>query len=391
MTNKKRIFIASTILILIIPVAVILVKTLTHQEEIEISKANFPEKLVREVAKKADKNNNGFLSLKEAGSVKMLYFKKLQSSALADVLEVTNLPSYTNADFSFDFKGIEHFYNVRKLTVDLADGEFFNKESTEKQIYVKTANLEKIYELKNLKSLIMYEVELEAIDISKFPNLERLNIHDMYNMNDLILNKHQHLDYLWISNNEKLESIDLTKIPSLKQVYIRDNSNLQTINFGEENTKVEEFNIMNLPRLTAINLSFLKNLKTLYLRNIPIKELDISNNLKLDRAGFFNLKLDTLDLTPNKKLTYLINDSDSFKNIIIPTDNIISWLRWTNSKQTKLSLSNLNPKTLIGLDIQGTSVKELDITDFSNLENLYYDKELTTIIGDTSHIKRIGD
>lgn len=386
--NLKNIIIVTITIILII-VLFILSKFDLLERRVQINSKNFPEKLIMDVAEKADKNKNGFLSAKEAGSVTTLYFKKLQSSALADVLEVANLPSYTNADFTFNFKGIKYFYNATKLTIDLADGEFFNKESKKKQIYVETSNLEEIYELKNLKNLIMSEVKLETIDISKFQKLERLNINDMYNMKELILKRHQHLKYLWVSNNQKLESIDLTKIPSLKHINIKDNSNLHTMTFGGKNSQVEDLNIIDLPKLTAIDLSYFKNLKTLYLRNIPLKELDVSHNLKLDRVGFFNLKLDTLDLTSNNKLTYLINDSDSFKNIIISPDNIISWLRLTNSKQTKLNLSNLNSKTLIGLDIQGTNIKELDITHYPNLENLYYDRELTIIIGNTSHIKSV--
>lgn len=386
--NLKNVIIGTIAIILII-VLFILSKFDLLEKRVQINNKNFPEKLIMDVAKKADKNKNGFLSTKEAGSVTTLYFKKLKSSSLADVLEVANLPSYTNADFTFNFKGIKYFYNATKLTIDLADGEFFNKESKKKQIYVETSNLEEIYELKDLKNLIMSEVKLETIDISKFQKLERLNINDMYNMKELILKRHQHLKYLWVSNNQKLESIDLTKIPSLKHINIKDNSNLHTITFGGKNSQVEDLNIIDLPKLTAIDLSYFKNLKTLYLRNIPLKELDVSHNLKLDRVGFFNLKLDTLDLTSNNKLTYLINDSDSFKNIIISPDNIISWLRLTNSKQTKLNLSNLNSKTLIGLDIQGTNIKELDITNYPNLENLYYDKELTTIIGNTSHIKSV--
>lgn len=381
MKKKKIIFITIVVLIVFV-IVMLLLNILMSRNGIEITKENFPEDLVRDVAKKADKNNNGVLTSKEAGTIKELFFKKLKSSDLADVLEVANLPSYTNADFSFNFKGIEHFYNATKLTINLADGEFFNKESNEKQIYVKTTNLEKIYELKNLKKLNMYEVELETIDVSKFPKLEKLNIHAMYNMKELSFEKHQYLNYVWISNNDKLETIDVTKLSNLRQVNIRDNPNLQNIEFNETNEGVEEFNIMRLPKLTNIDLSSCKNLKTLYIRDIPLKSLDVSNNILLDKVGFFNLTLNTLDLTNNKKIAYLINDSDSFKEIIIPENNIIAWLRWTNSKLGKLPLSSLNKETLIGLDVIGTNIKELDITPYSNLENLYYDEEITTIIGE---------
>lgn len=203
----------------------------------------------------------------------------------------------------------------------------------------------------------MYKVELESIDIQKFLKLEKLNLHAMYNMKELVLQRHNKINYLWVSNMDHLERIDLSSVLSLKKVYIRDNTNLQTIKFGKDNTKVEEFNIMYLPNLQNIDLSFCTNLKTLYIRKVPITSLDVSKNMKLDRVGLFQLSLDMLDLRNNKKLTYLINDSDSLKNIIIPDDNILSWVRWIYSDIDRFPFHNLNSDTLIGIDIQGTKIK----------------------------------
>ena len=87
-----------------------------------------------------------------------------------------------------------------------------------------------------------------------------------------------------------------------------------------------------------------------------------------------------LDLSNNKKITYLINSSDAAKKIIIPDDNIIDMIRWTDSDITKFPINNLNPNTLTGIDIQGTNIKELDISKYPNIEYLYYDKDITTII-----------
>lgn len=358
------------------------------EDGVKINKTNFPEELVRKVAIKADVNKNGILSKKEAGKVKTLYFKKLKSSDLADVLESSHLPVYTNDDFSFNFEGIPYFYNTENLTIDLADGEFFNKESEEKQQFVKTSNLDKIYQLKNLKKMNLHEVGLEKINIQKFPKLKRLNLHSMYQMKKLILPEHPNLNYIWISNNDLLEEIDLTNVSHLEQVHIRDNQNLQSLKM-ENNPNIQEINMMYLPKLQNINLSSCLDLKTLYIRKVPLIHLDVSKNIKLDRVGFFNLSMQTLDLTHNKKLTYLINDHDSFKEIILSDDNILAWLRWINSNTDQFPIPNLNLNTLIGLDIQGTKIKEIDISPYSNLETLYYDEELTTIIGDTTRVKSL--
>ena len=75
----------------------------------------------------------------------------------------------------------------------------------------------------------------------------------------------------------------------------------------------------------------------------------------------------------------MINANDSFQSIILPEDNCVSMIRWTDSVVTTFPVENLNPETLVGIDIQGTAIKELDVSFYPNLEYLYYDEDVTQI------------
>ncbi|MBQ3028897.1 MAG: hypothetical protein IJD26_07420, partial [Lachnospiraceae bacterium] len=123
-----------------------------------------------------------------------------------------------------------------------------------------------------------------------------------------------------------------------------------------------------------------ESLKSLNLTDVALTGLDVSKNAALEQLCAEGLQLDTLDLRSNPKISYLINDSDSFKEIRLPENNNVTMLRWTNSVVTEFPVTNLNPETLTGIDIQGTAIKELDVSGYPNLEHLYYDEDVTEIM-----------
>ena len=114
--------------------------------------------------------------------------------------------------------------------------------------------------------------------------------------------------------------------------------------------------------------------------DVALKTLDISKNVELEQVCAEGLQLGTLDLTSNPKVTYLINAGDSFQEIVLPKDNCISMIRWTNSVVTEFPVKNLNPDTLVGIDIQETAIQELDVRDYPKLEHLYYNEDVTNIL-----------
>ena len=343
---------------------------------VEITEENFPEPLLRKKALAVDSNKDNKLSEEEAHAVTKLHLKKLIDDG--DGLEEA-LPQYTIADFTFDLEGIQYFPELSELTVNLLGGELF-VENAEEEILATTKNFERLYACTNLKKLSLYEVDITSLDLSAFLNLKRLELNCMYHLQTLQLGNHKTLSTLWVSECHNLKTMDVSELENLKTVDIVWNDGLTELYFGKANKKVETIQLNSLKSLYEVELSDLVNLKSLNLMDVALKTLDISKNVELEQVCVERLQLGTLDLTSNPKVSYLINAGDSFQEIVLPEDNCISMIRWTNSNVTEFPVKNLNPDTLVGIDIQETAIQELDVRDYPKLEYLYYNEDVTNIL-----------
>ena len=343
-----------------------------------IDEKTFPEELLRRKAEAADADEDGSLSREEADTVTKLSFKKLMDSM--DDGE-TPWPEYTKEDFSFDFEGIQYFTELTELKVNLLGGEVFVEGySMEDDIQAITKNFHKVYECTKLKKLSLCETDISTLNLSAFPDLKRLELSCMYDLKTVEAGTHKKLSALWISECPVLESLDVSGTKTLKTLDVVRNESLKEIVFGEANQKLETIQFNGLPDLTEADVSYLNNLKSLNLMNVGLTGLDVGKNAELEQLCAEGLHLDTLDVRNNPKLSYLINDGDSFRAILLPEDNCVDMIRWTNSEVTEFPVMNLNPETLTGIDIQGTAIKELDVSGYPKLEYLYYDEDVTKII-----------
>ncbi len=360
------------------PVVTMSPKTVTFP--VEINEVTFPEQLLRKKALAADADGDTVLSEEEAKTVTKLHLKKLADADAKDAMEDEPLPEYAVTDFVFDLEGIQYFTELSELTVNLLGGEDFVEGGTEEEILVETKNFSRLYECTKLKKLSLYEVGIPALDISGWSDLKRLELNCMYHLKNLSVGNHEKLSVLWISECHALETIDLSELERIKTVDIVRNDSLKKVTFGEANGKLETIQLNGLRSLNEVDVSRLQQLKTLNLMDVALAGLDVSRNTELGQLCAEGLHLDTLDLRDNPKISYLINDKDSFRTIILPEENCIDMIRWTNSVVTEFPVENLNPETLTGIDIQGTSIKKLDVSEYPNLEHLYYDEDVTEII-----------
>lgn len=344
-----------------------------------INETTFPEELLRKKAQEADLNEDGRLSREEAKTVTKLHLKKLADADAKDAMEDEPLPEYKVTDFVFDLEGIQYFTELSELTVNLLGGEAFVEGGTEEELHVTTKNFNRLYACKILKKLSLYEIDIPSLELSEFPNLKRLELNFMYNLDTVNTGTHGNLSALWISECHKLETVDLSGMENIKTVDIVRNDSLKNVTFGEANGKLENIQLNGLKRLTEFDISGLENLKSLNLTEVGLTDLDVSENTGLEQFCAEGLQLDTLDLSNNPNVTYVINDKDSFRTILLPKENRIDMIRWTNSKVTEFPVENLNPETLTGIDIQGTAIKELDVSGYPKLEYLYYDEDVTKI------------
>ena len=347
---------------------------------VEINEATFPEQLLRKKAMVADSDGDGVLSEEEAKTVTKLHLKKLADADAKDAMEDESLPEYAVTDFVFDLEGIQYFTELSELTVNLLGGEAFVEGGTEEEILVETKNFSRLYECKKLKKLSLYEVDIPALDISGWSELKRLDLNCMYHLKSLSVGNHETLSALWISECHALETIDLSELKKIKSVDIVRNDNLKKVMFGEANEKLETIQLNGLRSLNEVDVSRLQHLKSLNLTEVALAGLDVSKNAELEQLCAEGLHLDTLDLRSNSKVSYLINAGDSFRTILLPEENCIDMVRWTDSVVTEFPIETLNPETLTGIDIQGTAIKKLDVSGYPNLEHLYYDEDVTEIV-----------
>ncbi len=347
---------------------------------VEINEMSFPEPLLRRKALAADADGDTVLSEEEAKTVTKLHLKKLADADAKDAMEDEPLPEYSVTDFVFDLEGIQYFTELSELTVNLLGGEAFVEGGNVEEILVETKNFSRLYECTKLKKLFLYEVDIPALDISGWSDLKRLEVNCMHHLKSISVGNHETLSALWISECHALETIDLSELERIKTVDIVRNDSLKKVTFGEANGKLETIQLNGLRSLNEVDVSRLQHLKTLNLTDVALAGLDVSKNTELGQLCAERLHLDTLDLRNNPKISYLINDRDSFRTILLPEENCIDMIRWTNSAVTEFPIENLNPETLTGIDIQGTAIKKLDVSGYPNLEYLYYDEDVTEIV-----------
>lgn len=342
---------------------------------VTISENTFPDPLLFQEATKADADGDGALSQAEAQVVKQMQLKKLLDDP--DGLEDTPRPTYSADDFTIDLEGIQYFAGLTDLTVNMLGGEIFVPEQPE-DILAVTRHFENIYACAALEKLCLSEIDTAGIDLSKFPCLKRLELNHMYRLEALDIP--DTLPFLWLYGCHKLTKLDLSNAASLTELNIVSSNSLAQIRFGIANVALETLQLNELPSLQEIDLSQLKNLKQLDIFDAPLTDMDVSNNAALEQFCAEGLALNTLDLRSNPKISYIINGKGSFKTVLLADDNRVTMIRWTDAPITQFPITNLNPDTLEGIDIQGTAIRELDVRAYPKLEYLYYDEDVTTII-----------
>lgn len=342
---------------------------------VAISESTFPEPVLLQAAEKADTDGDGTLTQAEAQAVKKMQLKKLLDDP--DGLEDIPRPVYTADDFTMDLEGIQYFTGLTHLTVNMLGGEIFVKEQPE-DILATTKHFENIYACTELESLCLSEIDAAGIDLSKFPRLGRLDLNYMYRLEEL--NIPDTVSFLWTGGCHKLKKLDLSGASSLTELNIVSNNALTQICFGDANAVLETLQLNELPALQEVDLSQLKNLKQLDIFDAALTDLDVSKNTALEQFCAEGLTLDTLDLRSNPNISYIINGKGSFETVLLADDNRVTMIRWTDAPITQFPVTNLNPDTLEGIDIQGTAIRELDVRAYPKLEYLYYDEGVTTII-----------
>lgn len=120
-----------------------------------------------------------------------------------------------------------------------------------------------------------------------------------------------------------------------------------------------------------LDLSSLKNLKTLVIVDSNIKKINLKKNSKLTKIDLWqNYYIKKVDLSKNKKLKYVICNHNRISDIKLPEKNVIEKLSIAINPIQDIDVNILNPDTLTELEIHATLIEEIDVSRLVNLKRL---------------------
>ena len=140
----------------------------------------------------------------------------------------------------------------------------------------------------------------EAIDVSKNPKLEFLNVAQT-GLTSLNVKNNRKLVDLKVYCNQ-LTALDVSSNYLLKELYCFENQ-LTALDLSS-NVALECLSVSENP-IAELNLHPLSNLKTLYCQKMQLKKLDVDRCPKLQLLHCYDNQIETLDLRSNKKLQAL--------------------------------------------------------------------------------------
>ena len=159
-------------------------------------------------------------------------------------------------------------------------------------------------DVRNLPELTYLDLQanfdLKAIDVSKNPKLEFLNVAQT-GLTSLNVKNNRKLVDLKVYCNQ-LTSLDVSSNYMLKELYCFENQ-LTALDLSS-NVALECLSVSENP-IAELNLHPLSNLKTLYCQKMQLKKLDVDRCPKLQLLHCYDNQIETLDLRSNKKLEAL--------------------------------------------------------------------------------------
>lgn len=280
----------------------------------------------------------------------------LTSDAQAtDSLSVGN-PSIT------DFTGLEDFSNLTYLAIANYSGSinlsgllsldyFYNFNSTVNSI--------QFHPNQPLKTITLFEVDVDSIDFSNCPLLEKLSI------------KYSSLSKINIDSNPLLTSIDINW------------TNLNLINLSS-NTKLQIVSLSaNL--LSAIDVSDLDSLTNLGIGSNQISELDISSNSVIKLLYIDTNQIQSLDISQNSELQFLYCSENDLNQLNVKNGNnlLIAGFGFTSKGNPNLTCievdsvaycsanwTNIDPQSFFSLDCDyDLSVSAVELPKMSVFPN----------------------
>lgn len=300
---------------------------------VAINQSTFPEKVVRDYVKEIyDTNKDGKLSDKELEKPKTIGIKSTRYAA--------NNQEISTDKENIDFTGMENFPNIKKVSFiakDLISCDWLKHFPHIKTVCISSGNFDEgiislTGDLGNLESIeisgTIKKLNITGNKISNMriicsklpskykvyiPNVQKLYISGCAKLNFGVLKK---LEYLYVSHS-RLKKINLSQYPNLQSLSLDTNKKLRKINLEQVKDSLLDLDCSNNKVLSKLDVSKVRRLKVLQIQKCPIKKLNVSKNLKLERLSCNGLKVVSLDLYKNKSLKKVKISRCPLKKVVI--------------------------------------------------------------------------
>ena len=226
----------------------------------------------------------------------------------------------------------------------------------------------------------------EKISQVKILNLDEaaeeiVNLDGLEYFTDLVtlVAMNKNLTTLDVSNLPNLNALDCTGNPELEELDVSKNTKLQMLSFQETGiSEIDLSNNLDLERLlcartniAALDLSKNTKLTDLECSETKLSELNISNNVELVHLMCQNTDITNLDLSKNTKLENADLNGCTLLSSIDVSHNLELWYLWlvNCSSITQLDISK-NTK-LKELNCRGTGISSIDVRNNTVLNTLY--------------------
>ncbi len=256
-----------------------LVSATEKQNQVELTKQNFPDAYLRKyLSEIIDDNKDGVLQQEEINKVGTL---KLDMSG-----EHTGYNDM-NGQNNINCKGISYFKNIKELMLVGGDGK---------------AKIYNIKEIEGLTKLTSLHLEGNAnkckLNLSKLKRLNSFKIIGFHKLNKLVLKKNiKDLEFfdlkgnatLNLANQKYLQDVELQYV-DLKKIKFGNNKGIFSINIYYDGVrklkKMKSIDVSGLKNLEELSLSDFKNLKKIKLgKNKDLTEIYINNCKKVKRLN----------------------------------------------------------------------------------------------------------
>ena len=370
---------------------------------VKIDANTFPDSYLRELVQQYDLNKDGMLQEEEIAKVKKITSYKFPTKD--ELVYDENSKSskainyYTKKDLKFNCKGLEQFTNLEKLTLNMQN--LYYKD-------VKMINFEKVYGIKILKNLEIWNAGITKLDVSKLKNIQRLDINSE-SVKNINFKGNKELKTLIVRNTKSLKSMNIEALPALNKVEL-EIVPIKNIKFGKKNATIKKLRIedsilkkhKNKYYTKSVDISELKNLKQLMLDGLNVEKIALSKNKKLKELYVDECRnLQTLDTSKNKSLKILmVEDCNKLKTIdvhnnknlkeircdgkytdkiVLAKGNKVETIIWHNSKLKDFNVVNVNPIAIKEIFVNGTKIKKINVKKYKKLNYLSVNKKTKVI------------